>query len=194
MKRHANIFEDKTGLDRIIFFSDAVMAIAITLLLFDLNLPVIALPRIIGYLLSFAVIGIYWEAHHRTFRSIRRYDRGLIWFNLMYLFFVALMPFSSRLISFNPLARPSAILYAINVALLGVALLLIFRHANSGNRLVAEAMTPAELRRRTWFAMITPILFSLSIGFSFVSIIVTFVFWFLALLVPTFGRRWMKII
>ncbi len=188
-----NIYDDKTGLDRIIFFSDAVMAIAITLLVFDLNVPVIVLPRIISFILSFAVIGIYWESHHRIFRNIKKYDRRLIWLNLIYLFFVVLLPFTTRLIGADPLVQLVVILYALNVGLLGVFSLLILRHAYLGNRLIEAVIIPVEIRQRIQFAVITPIIFLLSIAISFIRPIVAYGFWFLAFLVPIFVPRWMKI-
>ncbi len=188
-----NIYDDKTGLDRIIFFSDAVMAIAITLLVFDLNVPVIVLPRIISFILSFAVIGIHWESHHRTFRNIKKYDRRLIWLNLIYLFFVVLLPFTTRLIGADPLVQLVVILYALNVGLLGVFSLLILRHAYLGNRLIEASIIPVEIRQRIRFAVITPIIFLLSIAISFIRPIVAYGFWFLAFLVPIFVPRWMKI-
>lgn len=188
-----NIYEDKTGLDRIIFFSDAVMAIAITLLVFDLNVPVIVLPRIISFILSFAVIGIHWESHHRTFRNIKKYDRRLIWLNLLYLFFVVLLPFTTRLIGADPLVQLVVILYALNVGLLGVFSLLILRHAYLDNRLIEASIIPVEIRQRIRFAVITPIIFLLSIAASFIRPIVAYGFWFLAFLVPIFVPRWMKI-
>ena len=193
MNRAANIFDDKTGLDRIIFFSDAVMAIAITLLVFDLNAPVVMLTRIISFILSFAVIGIYWESHHRTFRHIRRYDRPLIWLNLIYLFFVVLLPFTTRLIGAEPLARLLVILYAFNVMLLGATYLLILGHAYLGNRLIDAEITPPEIRQRIRLALITPVIFLLSIIVSFIHPIVSYGFWFLAFLVPIFVPHWMKI-
>src|SRR5512143_3862197 len=88
--------EEQLGLERIVFFSDAVMAIAITLLALDLRLPVVdaavagqvlpaqlaALqPRFMTFCISFIVIGIYWISHHRYFGYIRRYDTRLILLN-----------------------------------------------------------------------------------------------------------------
>jgi uncharacterized membrane protein len=77
-----------SGLERIVFFSDAVMAIAITLLILEVRLPegsadfsrrILALwPKYLGYFVSFWVIALYWVAHHRCFQLIRDYDRGLI--------------------------------------------------------------------------------------------------------------------
>ena len=85
--------DDTRGLDRIIFFSDAVFAIVMTLLILDIpvpdipsasaaaELPVRVLdlwPKFFSYALSFMVIGTYWMAHHSTFRYFRSYDRMIM--------------------------------------------------------------------------------------------------------------------
>ena len=86
--------EDTRGLDRIIFFSDAVFAIVMTLLILDISVPDIPQdsataelparvldlwPKFFSYALSFLVIGTYWMAHHGTFRYFRSYGRMLMW-------------------------------------------------------------------------------------------------------------------
>jgi uncharacterized membrane protein len=83
--------------ERIVFFSDAVMAIAITLLVIDLKIPNIPTalaaaelqaslreltPRIVSFVISFSVVGVYWSSHHRYFTYIKRYDGRLIFLNL----------------------------------------------------------------------------------------------------------------
>jgi uncharacterized membrane protein len=81
-------------LDRLIFFSDAIFAIVMTLLILEIRAPdnvpsdvaatevpnlVWALwPKFFSYVLSFLVIGTYWIAHHQTFRYVRSYDRTLL--------------------------------------------------------------------------------------------------------------------
>ena len=107
-------YHERRALDRLIFFSDGVFAIAITLLVLNVAIPVAsqvsgssdfvslllaALPRLFAYALSFFVIGAYWMAHQRTFHFIERYDRTLAWLNLVFLLFVALVPFPTGLIS-----------------------------------------------------------------------------------------------
>ena len=81
-------------LERLVFFSDAVFAIAITLLVVDIGVPAEVpdpdvpgailrlLPQFAPFALSFAVIGTYWAAHHRIFRFIERWDGGLVRWNL----------------------------------------------------------------------------------------------------------------
>src|SRR3954452_15638233 len=85
------------GTERITAFSDGVFAISITLLVLDLRLPEasgplsdLALaqalwglaPRVYAYALSFVVVGMYWIAHHRVLRWVRRFDGGFLWWNL----------------------------------------------------------------------------------------------------------------
>ena len=97
--------------DRIVNLSDAVFAIAMTLLVLDLRVPdlpeglvdselpaaLLSLwPKYLGYVLSFVVIGTFWVIHHSIFRSIRRYDRTLLWLNFLFLMFVAFVPFPPR--------------------------------------------------------------------------------------------------
>jgi Endosomal/lysosomal potassium channel TMEM175 len=92
-------------LDRIVNFSVAVFAIAITLLIPDIRVPeipddlvaealpaqLLALwPKYFGYVLGFVVIISFWNIHHSIFSAIRGYDRGLIWLNSLFLMFVAL--------------------------------------------------------------------------------------------------------
>ena len=99
--------EDSRELDRIVFFSDAVFAIAITLLVLDIQVPEILerlvderlperllelWPKYLSYVHSFLVILMYWMAHHSTFTAIKRYDRGLIWLNSLFLMCVAFLP------------------------------------------------------------------------------------------------------
>ena len=102
------------GLDRIVFFSDAVFAIAITLLVLDIRVPeipddvtadelparLLALwPKYFGNVLSFVVIISFWVIHRSIFSGIRGYDRGLIWLNSIFLMFVAFVPFPTSLLS-----------------------------------------------------------------------------------------------
>ena len=97
-------------LERMILFSDAVFAIAITLLVIEIKIPDIhdnvsdkillhslghLVPKFIGFFISFMLIGVYWSIHHRMFGFVTSYTRKLLLLNLVFLFFVALMPFST---------------------------------------------------------------------------------------------------
>jgi hypothetical protein len=97
--------------ERMLAFSDAVMAVAITLLVLDLKLPEgvrdaglgpalrEALPNMGAYALSFVVIGLLWIGHHEQFSHIRRVDGALIWLNLFFLLTIGLIPFVTSVLS-----------------------------------------------------------------------------------------------
>ena len=115
-------------LERLIFFSDAVFAIAITLLVIELRPPrlpwdpgehdhLVALtamgPSVIGFVVSFFVIGAFWAGHHRAFALARRWDDRLVAPNLHLLFAIAAMPFITAYMSGNGTARVPVILYCL---------------------------------------------------------------------------------
>ncbi len=129
---HASkVFEDETGLERLIFFSDAVFAIAITLLALEVRLPVDAGdlsnqalleklltigPKYVSYIISFLVIGNFWIWHHARFRHIVRYDTRLFVLNLFLLMAVAFIPFPTEVISENG-NRTGTIFYALTISI-----------------------------------------------------------------------------
>jgi uncharacterized membrane protein len=113
-------------LDRIVFFSDAVFAIAITILVLDIRVPdglspaelpaeVLGLwPKYLSYVVSFLVLAIYWQAHHRVFRPIRGYDGTLVWLNFLFLMAVAFLPFPTSLLGEYGREQVSVVIYAAN--------------------------------------------------------------------------------
>lgn len=102
-------------LERLILFSDAVFAIAITLLVIELKVPFIdkhhlteaafwdafsnMWPKFGGFALSFFLIGLYWTIHHKIFGYVQNYNQKLLWLNLLFLFSIVLMPFSTAVYS-----------------------------------------------------------------------------------------------
>jgi len=162
-------------LERLVFFSDAVMAIAITLLAIDIRLPEAAhqssgnlapwigalWPKIIGFLVSFWVIALYWLAHNRCFRFIRGFDRRLVYLNFLFLMFVAFLPFpTSVLFNFSP-ETVSVVLYAGTAAGMGLSLFWLWTYSLR-HGFVSEAASP-ELRRDIRLnLLLSPLVFLLS--------------------------------
>ena len=104
------------ALDRLVFFSDAVFAIAVTLLVLDIHVPhlpqVVSIedswnafaaltPSFFAFVLSFLVIGRFWMGHHTRFRSLRHFDQRLMWPNMIYLLAIAFMPFATAFLGQN---------------------------------------------------------------------------------------------
>ncbi len=177
--------ESGTEIERTVYFSDAVFAIAITLLALDLEVPEIPAgsvatelpgrlleiwPRFLSFVLSFVIIGNYWMAHHRTFRYIRGYDRRLLFMNILFLMWVVLMPFSSSLLGEYGGEQISVVLYSDKMAVAGLTLSRLWWYAQSNPHLVAPDVDPRLVRYNNLRALIVPLVFLLSIGVSFLNV------------------------
>jgi uncharacterized membrane protein len=173
---------DAFQIERVILFTDAVFAIAITLLVIEIKVPELhhpterdvlnvllrLIPKFVGVLLSFFIIAIYWTAHHRIFRFVRRLDTKLLWLNLIFLLSIILMPFSTAYQSEYGLLRTPWILYSLNVAFTGLMQAAMQRHLrNARYRLVADPEhehPDLDLAR----PLMSPLVFLSSIGLAFV--------------------------
>ena len=173
---------DKVGLERLIFFSDAVFAIAITLLTLDIRLDttsttltndellrsILAIgSKYLAYIISFLVIGLIWIRHHRKFRLIQRYDATLMLINLFLLMTIAFIPFPTSLIS-TFMNWTATIFYAAVMILASIWSAVLWWYASHKNRLIDPHLDPRLRRRETIGPMLTIGVFLLSIGLSFV--------------------------
>jgi uncharacterized membrane protein len=177
--------ESNRDLDRIVFFSDAVFAIAITLLVLEIQVPYIpeeqvpeqlaasllALwPKYLGYVISFLSISIFWSVHHRIFRAIRGYNGPLILLNFLFLMFVAFLPFPTALLGEYGNHQLPVAIYATTLAVGRLLLTAIYWYATSGNRLVSGTTSPAEVRFFLARGLTIPLILLLSIVVSFFSV------------------------
>jgi uncharacterized membrane protein len=110
--------------------SDGVFAIAITLLVLGLAVPLVPAhagegalaarllalwPNFLAYCLSFAVIGIMWNNHHMLFRTVEVLDRATWLINLVLLGITAFIPFATAVLGQYPMERPAAVLYGLTL-------------------------------------------------------------------------------
>jgi uncharacterized membrane protein len=175
--------ESGIDLERIIFFSDAVYAIAITLLVIEIQVPEIPKslvaaelprslltlwPKFLSYIISFLVIGAFWRGHHRIFRYIKRYDNRLVWINMLLLLCVAFVPFPTALLGKYGDQQISAVVYAVSMAITGLMNWLLWWYASSEHRLVDKDLDPQLIRYHALKGLIVPVGFLLSIGVSFI--------------------------
>jgi len=168
-----NELKKEFQLERMILFSDAVFAIAITLLAIEIKVPDIAhnivndqllaqklgelIPKFIGFFISFMVIGIYWIVHHRMFGYVTNYNQRLLWLNLFFLLAVVLMPFSSGFYSEYVMRRMKipVILYICNITFLGIMGLVIWNYISNPKRNLSEGITP-EMSKYFRFRSLVP--------------------------------------
>jgi uncharacterized membrane protein len=107
--------------ERLEAFSDGVMAVIITIMAFGLDVPkhttwhAVAdeLPSLLVYVLSFTMIGIYWNNHHHLLRATERISGGVMWANLHLLFWLSLIPVATKWIGQEHQAHLPACVYGI---------------------------------------------------------------------------------
>ena len=127
---------------RVVNLSDALFAIALTLLVFTLDASVVSLDRfdgvlvdqsgpLIAFVLSFAVIAHFWWIHHRFLANLERLEPGLIVLNLVLLGAVALIPFPTSLLGRDPTLRGSVVPYLTLLSLVAILHLLLLARANA---------------------------------------------------------------
>lgn len=198
MENHHHPERKNFQIDRMILFTDAVFAIAITLLVIDIKVPKIAengteqdflnallveMPNFIGFMVSFFVIGLYWFLHHKIFGYVINYTNKLIWLNLVFLFSIVLLPFTTSVYSEYSteahihLVSPYAI-YVYNICFTGLMQFFLVRYIYNPKNEVSE-MLPAENLQKAAKkrSLAIPLIF-------FTSLLLTY-------LSPSFGRMFL---
>ena len=177
-------------------FSDGLFAIAMTLLVVGIGTPALGkqggderallealndlLPEIISFVISFAVIGRYWVAHHATFARLATMDYGLIGLNLLYLAFIAFLPFPTGLLG-SYFENPVAVaIYALLAGVVSGLEVVLFRHAHR-HGLFTRPMPEHVFRWGAVGSLLPVAFFLLAIPVAFVSPVASVVVWFLVL-------------
>jgi len=151
-------------------------------------------PAFVGYLLSFLVIAAWWNTHHQLFSCIVRYDQVLLRLNSFFLLVISVTPFVVSLLfayspdgfgTGTPSARLAVMLYAAVQAAGGCDLLVIWRHATRGRRLVAPTLSAEWIRATEQIQLFTIGVFASSIVIAFVAPLIAELAW----IVMVFGLR-----
>jgi len=129
-------------------FSDGVIAIIITVMVFDLKITGLSneqtiwedikplLPRFISYALSFLTLSIMWVNHHQLFHQIKQTDRKLLWLNIHLLFWMSLIPFATNFIGSNPLLPHASFAYGVIFFTNSMSFTLIRNYVSRKNNLM----------------------------------------------------------
>jgi uncharacterized membrane protein len=183
------------GLERLIFFSDAVFAIAITLLALDVRLPALPspltdtglvdalrsiVPQVAAFAISFVVIAAFWVGHFRTFRVIRGLDGRLILLNFAFLFFVVLLPFPTSVVAEAGNHPAAAILYAVFGLAIGALSSLLWVYPVRMASLADPAIDGDLGRRITYRTLVIPAVFAASIPVAVANPFAAELLWVLA--------------
>ena len=176
--------ESGLSFERVVFFSDAVFAIVITLLVLEIKPPHVEelnettlsyallglLPKFIGFVISFMITGLMWIEHHRIFRYIKDYDTGLLWRNLLLLLCVSFVPFPTALFSEYYWSRTAFILYTASFAAVGVTKLWLWHYATGKESLIGEDVDRVTVKRISRRSLAVPLACGVAILLSLISI------------------------
>lgn len=177
--------ESGPEIERFVFFSDAVFAIAITILALDIRVPNIPsgevaerlpgvliglLPKFYSFAISFWIIASYWLAHHRLFHYIKGYDSGLLRINFLFLMWIVLIPFSATLLGEYASHQITMIIYFSHLSLASLSLGLLWRHVVRGHKLVDADLDSVIIRYNLFRTLAPLVVFLLAIVISFFSV------------------------
>ena len=195
------LHNEKFQRERIALFSDAVFAIAITLLIIEIQPPELhgghtadyklvdwlngSIPKFIGFFVSFWVIGLYWMAHHRLFKFVVHSNQKLLTNNLLFLMPIVIMPFSTAFLTEFWLedVRTPLVVYTANIALSGLLSYRLWRIVANPRNKLSQGMDTLVINYNLTRALFTPGLFVLIMILSFFS---RWVAWVVPPLIPVF--------
>ncbi len=133
--------QNDSALGGLIAFSDGIFAVAITLLVLAIAVPVLgnpptdadlqshladAIPSIISFVVSFLVVGIFWLSHHRMFQIIEDYSRPTLYANLFLLMTICFIPFPTGIVTHYGQLATAVVFYAASMAVSGLSLALLW--------------------------------------------------------------------
>jgi len=182
--------EKNLELERLVFFSDAVVAIAITLLALDLRLENISgatlqfsdlahvWKKFSAFLLSFLLIALFWLNHHQYFAHIRKIDEPLVWFNVLWLLFIITLPFSTSVVSAYFKQTASTFIYSLNILMVTVCQNVIWDYVAVRPDYLKEDTDPKLIRDFRIYANVAQVNGLIAVGLSFISPLLAFIILF----------------
>ena len=193
MERPDQALETGVSKERTIAFSDGVFAIAITLLILNVEVPDIhpetgaqlrheladTWPDLLSYFIGFYVIGKFWLGHHQLFGSLRALDWRITNANLLYLALIALLPFPTGILGDHGSLPVAVMIFAVAVAAAGLGETLLLWLAFRSN--LAGPPITDDPRARYYEALIVPVVFIASIPVALVNAEAGKYFWLLLL-------------
>jgi uncharacterized membrane protein len=177
---------DRTDFGRIVAFTDGVMAVAITLLVLNLDVPEVrpdeldeALRELdsslFAYVLTFALLGRFWVIHHNLFETLERFDGQMMVLNLVFLMLIALMPFGMDLVDSYPDTSIAIATFAVILSLTSFTHWTMAAHALRSDFVHAQRVR--DTRRRSVISLGVPAVFLMSVPVAFVSPVAAQLMW-----------------
>ena len=182
--------EDSKETGRVEAFSDGVFAVAITLLVLNIQPPPLSSPKLfadgalrdylfhqwpmlVAFVTSFATIGVMWLNHHRLFKHIKYADNTLLALNLLLLLIIVFIPYPTALLAqqyaTHPEGRDAAILYGGTNVIMAICFYVLWRYASHENRLLSKDADPEEVRAISRQYRFGPLLYLITFALAWLS-------------------------
>lgn len=178
--------------NRIEAFSDGVIAIIITIMVFDLKLQEIPTdktiwselikltPKFFSYAISFLMLSIMWVNHHQLFHQIKHTDRKLLWYSILLLFWMSLIPFGTNFIGANPLLWQASFFYGIIFFMCALSFTLLRKYVIKKELLHDSINKQAHIKIRNK----NRVALGIYLAAAFISIVSVYISFVLFLIVP----------
>lgn len=197
--------EHSLSANRIEAFTDAVLAIIVTLLVLDLKVPETLgealsaqdaltflwhlAPQFIGFALSFFIVCIFWVNHHQFFASVVKCDRKLVWLNNLTLFFLSFIPFPTAFLGRFPTNLVAVMLFGLVLFFAALSFNLMITHAMFKGNLVDSHISEKERKMAKRRGMYGIILYAASVLLAPLSIYISLAIFLLVPLIYFVPRR-----
>lgn len=182
---------------RVISFSDAVFAFAATLLVLKIDIPQLSgvdldgqlisslynmWPQYFANLVSFLVIGYYWLSHHIIFGLIKRFNRTVVWLNILFLITLSFLPFPVDLYGDYYNVPSVVVFYSFSLSIVGLMLSVIWLYASHNNKLIDKKMSARRVRFFSLKLLIAPFVFAAAIPLIYIHPILVQAAWLFVIL------------
>lgn len=170
--------------NRLETLADGIFAIAMTLLILNVKIPVMTdykattalpaalaqlRPHFIAFVLSFILLSVFWMAHHRQFHSIDKVDSVFLWLNILMLLLIVLVPFSTSLMGEYETSWVANFFFELNLFFIGLAMLSYWWYAGKDNRLTAANVTRDQYIYGLKRSLVLPGVSLVALGLSFLT-------------------------
>ena len=177
-----NVFVPKVKPEHVVSFGDAIFAFAITIMTLSIDIPDLPpnltesqllsrlydmYPQVESYIISFAVIAMFWISYHQVFNFIRESHISMVYLNLLFLLLITFLSITTSLVINYGSYQIPYVIYSVLVIMTSSLLALIWWHATKDYRLVDKNIHPLFVRGVMANLLLIPFVFAISILVSF---------------------------
>jgi uncharacterized membrane protein len=197
-------FTPKVKPEHVISFGDAIFAFAITFMTLSIDLPNLPpnltqsellsrlydmYPQVESYIISFAVIAIFWILYHYVFNFIKRSHISMVYLYLLFLLLITFLSFTTSLVINYGSYQIPYVIYCVNVIMTSSLLAAIWWYATKDYRLVDKDIDPLFVRGLMTNLLLVPLIFAISIVVSFFNLDIAQYFWLIMIPLNIAVRR-----